>query len=178
MRISDWSSDVCSSDLIAALHWVRGNIAAFGGDAANVTVMGESAGALSVTYLLTSPLARGLFDKAIMESANTRAVPELGRSVYGLSSAETIGSDLVRRLGALDLGALRAMDGETLTVAATKAGFAPQGTIDGHVLPRQVIDTFDRGEQARVPLLAGFTSGELPSPPGFLPNPPPTPPAN
>src|SRR3546814_10471165 len=96
-----------------------------------------------------------------MESANTRAVPELGRSVYGLSSAETIGSDLVRRLGALDLGALRAMDGETLTVAATKAGFAPQGTIDGHVLPRQVIDTFDRGEQARVPLLAGFNSGEL-----------------
>src|SRR3546814_16606827 len=55
-----------------------------------------------------------------MESANTRAVPELGRSVYGLSSAETIGSDLVRRLGALDLGALRAMDGETLTVAATR----------------------------------------------------------
>src|SRR3546814_12590108 len=98
--------------------------------------MGESAGALSVTYLLTSPLARGLFDKAIMESANTRAVPELGRSVYGLSSAETIGSDLVRRLGALDLGALRAMDGETLTVAATKAGFAPQGTIDGHEIGR------------------------------------------
>src|SRR3546814_4767717 len=63
------------------------------------------------------------------------------------SSDLTIGSDLVRRLGALDLGALRAMDGETLTVAATKAGFAPQGTIDGHVLPRQVIDTFDRGEQ-------------------------------
>src|SRR3546814_18443996 len=98
--------------------------------------MGESAGALSVTYLLTSPLARGLFDKAIMESANTRAVPELGRSVYGLSSAETIGSDLVRRLGAVDLGALRAMDGEKLRRAATKGGFAPQGTIEGHRLPR------------------------------------------
>src|SRR3546814_4107150 len=109
-----------------------------------------------------------------MESANTRAVPELGRSVYGLSSAETIGSDLVRRLGALDLGALRAMDGETLTVAATKAGFAPQGTIDGHVLPRQVIDTFDRGDQARVPLLAGFNSGELRSQRVFLPQPPAT----
>src|SRR3546814_6767952 len=64
------------------------------------------------TLFRSSPLARGLFDKAIMESANTRAVPELGRSVYGLSSAETIGSDLVRRLGALDLGALRAVDGE------------------------------------------------------------------
>src|SRR3546814_16880622 len=76
------------------------------------------------TLFRSSPLARGLFDKAIMESANTRAVPELGRSVYGLSSAETIGSDLVRRLGALDLGALRAVDGETLTVAATKIGRA------------------------------------------------------
>src|SRR3546814_5031172 len=64
------------------------------------------------------------------------------------------------------------MDGETLTVAATKAGFAPQGTIDGHVLPRQVIDTFDRGEQARVPLLAGFNSGELRSQRVFLPKPP------
>src|SRR3546814_17576764 len=95
-----------------------------------------------------------------MESANTRAVPELGRSVYGLSSAETIGSDLVRRLGAVDLGELRAMDGETLTVAATKAGFAAQGTIDGHVLPRQAIDTFDRGEQEHLPLLDGFKSAE------------------
>src|SRR3546814_13258204 len=120
MRISDWSSDVCSSDLIAALHWVRGNIAAFGGDAANVTVMGESAGALSVTYLLTSPLARGLFDNAILESANTPAVPELGRSVYGLSSAETNGRDLVRRPGGLGLGALRALGGEELTAAAPK----------------------------------------------------------
>src|SRR3546814_6440994 len=106
-----------------------------------------------------------------MESANTRAVPELGRSVYGLSSAETIGSDLVRRLGALDLGALRAMDGETLTVAATKAGFGPQGTIDGHVLTRQVIDTFDRGEQVRVPLLAGFSSDEITTIREFLPKP-------
>src|SRR3546814_11737397 len=96
-----------------------------------------------------------------MESANTRAVPELGRSVYGLSSAETIGSDLVRRLGALDLGALRAMDGETRTVAATNAGFAAQGTIDGDVLPREVIYTFDRGEQARARLPAGCISGRI-----------------
>src|SRR3546814_19193566 len=107
-----------------------------------------------------------------MESANTRAVPELGRSVYGLSSAETIGSDLVRRLGALDLGALRAMDGATLTVAATKAGFAPQGTIDGHVLQPQVIDTFDPGEPARVPLLAGFNSGPRRPQRVFLPKQP------
>src|SRR3546814_12517032 len=87
--------------------------------------MGESAGALSVTYLLTSPLARGLFDKAIMESANTRAVPELGRSVYGLSSAETIGSDLVRRLGALDLGRLEERRVGKECVSACRCRVAP-----------------------------------------------------
>jgi para-nitrobenzyl esterase len=64
------------------------------------------------------------------------------------------------------------MDGKTLTIAATRAGVVPQGTIDGHVLPHQVIDTFDRGEQAHVPVLAGFNSGELRSQRVFLPKPP------
>ena len=97
-------------DQIEALRWVRANVAAFGGDAGNVTIMGESAGALSVAYLLVSPLARGLFDKAILESANIRAFPELERPAFGLDPAEQTGLALAAGVGADDLARL-AVDG-------------------------------------------------------------------
>jgi para-nitrobenzyl esterase len=148
-------------DQIEALRWIKRNIDAFGGDPSNVTIAGESAGGLSVMYLLASPDARGLFAKAIAESAYMISTPELKQKRFGSPAAEESGTLLAAALHAPDLAALRAMEAQALTRAATAAFFAPFGAIDGHVLPRQLVEVFDRGEQARVPLLAGFNSGEI-----------------
>ena len=148
-------------DQIAALRWIQRNIGAFGGNPSNVTIAGESAGGLSVMYLMASPEARGLFSKAIAESAYMISTPELKQRRYGTPSAEESGTLLATALHATNVAALRAMDAQSLSDAAATTGFAPFGAIDGHVLIRQLVDTFDRGEQAPVPLLAGFNSGEI-----------------
>jgi para-nitrobenzyl esterase len=148
-------------DQIAALRWIKNNIGAFGGDAGNVTIAGESAGGLSVMYLMTSPYARGLFHKAIAESAYMVSTQELRRAHHGTPSAETMGARVTMAVQASDLASLRTMDAETLTTAAAAAGFAPFGAIDGQILPKQLVEVFDAGEQAHVPVLAGFNSGEI-----------------
>ena len=148
-------------DQIAALTWVKRNIAAFGGDASQVTIAGESAGGLSVMYLMAAPSARGLFARAIAESAYMISTPELRSRTHGDLAQEAIGTWLADKLGARDIAALRAMDATQITNAAAGAGYLPFGSVDGKVLPWQIVEAFDRGEQARVPILAGFNSGEI-----------------
>jgi len=156
-------------DQIAALKWIKRNIAAFGGNPDNVTIAGESAGALSVMYLMASPMARGLFAKAIAQSAYMKSTPELREGRFGEIPAEQAGVELAAKLGAVSLKALRNMDAAALAEAAQQAGFAAEGTIDGHVLPRQLVDIFDLGEQAPVPVLTGFNCGEASIFPFMLP---------
>ena len=161
-------------DQIAALEWVKRSIASFGGDPGNVTIAGESAGALSVMYLMASPPARGLFHKAVAQSAYMISTPALKDAVHGSPPAEAIGAFFAGKLNAPTLAALRALPADKLTDAAFAAGYPPFGAIDGKYLTGQLVDIFDRNEQAKVPILAGFNQGEIRSLKILAPPAPPT----
>ena len=161
-------------DQIEALRWVRRNIVSFGGDPKNVTIAGESAGGLSVMYLMASPLARGLFQKAIAQSAYMVSAQELKADRFGTPSAEDSGVAIANKLNAPTLAALRAMGAGKITNAASAAHFFPFLTVDGKIVPHQLVDTFDKGEQAKVPIIAGFNQGEIRSLRILVLPPPPT----
>jgi para-nitrobenzyl esterase len=121
---------------------------------------------------MAAPAARGLFSKAIAQSAYMISTPELKQRRFGAEAAEESGTRLAAALHQPDPKALRGMEAQKLADAAPAAGFAPFGAVDGQILPRQLVDVFDRKEQAPVPLLAGFNSGEIRSLRALAPRPP------
>jgi len=146
-------------DMIAALQWVKSNIAAFGGDPDNVTIFGVSAGSWAVSMLMASPLAHGLFQRAIGESGASFKPPngnrDLPQAKGRLGEAEQYGKALEARLGARSLAELRALPAAKVIAAGPAFSI-----IDGYVLPDQTYTVFDEGKQNDVPLLVGHTSGE------------------
>ena len=155
------SGNYALMDQIEALRWINKNISSFGGAPDNVTIAGESAGGLSVMYLMASPQARGLFAKAIMQSAYMISVPALREATFGQYPAEAIGQFIATKVGAANLEQLRQIDGQTLAETASVNGYFPLPTVDGFVVPSQLVEVFEQGEQAPVPIIAGFNSGEI-----------------
>ncbi|MGH8149413.1 MAG: carboxylesterase/lipase family protein, partial [Steroidobacteraceae bacterium] len=148
-------------DQIAALGWVRRNIAAFGGDPADVTFFGQSAGGISVADLLTSPLARGLFQRAIIESGVMAqpATPLARAEASAEADAKSWG--LARPTAA----ALRALPASVVLGSGPPLAVRAGPMIDGHVLPEGAKAAFRSGHLIKVPLLIGSVSYEA----GFFP---------
>jgi para-nitrobenzyl esterase len=147
------SGDYGLLDQIAALHWVKANIGAFGGDPDKVTIFGESAGASSVAMLMTSPLAKGLFQRAILQST------ALSSDMPDLASAEAAGSKLSANIETLRAEPAEKLLAATFSFAPRRSGVAglpfPTPAVDGYVLPRQPAIAFQQGEFENVPTLIG-----------------------
>lgn len=143
-------------DLIAALQWVQRNIAAFGGDPDNVTIWGHSGGGAKTNFLVASPLARGLFHRAISEAGwTTTGTP--------LAQAEQYGRNLATRLGASTIDELRHKTWQEIITAATApgSGYVTSFTVDGWSLPDTIGNIFEAGAQNDVPLMVGSGGAEI-----------------
>jgi len=156
-------------DHVATLTWVRDNIAAFGGDSDNITIFGQSAGSWSICALQASPLARGLFHRAIGHSGGCFGAPRSHLSAAGgvatATSGHEVGLAIAAELGVAGEGpdataALRAATPEAVMAAQTAAGRGTGLLVDGWVMPTLADDIFATGEQNDVPVILGSMSDE------------------
>ena len=149
-------------DQIAALQWVQRNIKSFGGDPDRVTIFGESAGAWSVNALHATPLAKGLFHRAIGESGALFApMAHLDTSPGEIPSAHAMGLNLAKACGAETLAELRQVPVEQLL--ENTRGFRNRPNVDGWVLPQEIRTIFANGNQNNVPVIVGSNANEMAS---------------
>lgn len=143
-------------DMVEALKWVKNNISAFGGDPNNVTIAGQSAGAFAVNYLTVSPLAKGLFHKAIAQSGGSfYSAPGATQT---LKEAEVQGLAYANSLKCTTIAELRA---KSATEILQQSGGSQWPIVDGYIIPKSIYDSYKSGKQNDVPMLMGWNKEDV-----------------